>query len=573
MDQLTQEVVAGHLHSAFATQVSQLHEKQLVRRFWDKDPTIWPADHSGQTPIRSNLGWLDFPDSLEALFRELISEAGRAANDGLSDWVFLALGSSSFAARALLPLVSRPSHRRFFLLDSCHPSAISRLENAIDLAQTGFILANKAGDRLEDQALFLHFQHNLELFRYAEANRHFVAQTEANSYLDTIARSYPFRAAFLDPPHTLSSYCSLLHFGALLTGLSILTIDQALAAARSMRQLCSEDSSSNPAIQLAAFLATAALSHSRYLIFLSAHSLAPYSCRLANLVGSSFPEEGPGLLPICGVVPRITESFQKDACFVFLTLQGEADPELQEKMQAFRKSAIPFVHIHLPDLPALLPETFKFEIATALACANLGLNPFAGPKVRYARKAAMELLDRVSSTPEALSRTFRLQESGLQLFAEGRSRSEISTFNLTEAFRSFFRLSQPHSALVLLVFLDRTPEAECALFKIRELLTLHLGMPVFLSYGPRGFDQYPYLFSSSLSDSLSIVLTADYPIDLPVPGADYSFAQLHSALCLGEFESLNHSDRLVIRINLAGEQSEALDNLELAFGKAFSRSL
>ncbi len=102
---------------------------------------------------------------------------------------------------------------------------------------------------------------------------------------------------------------------------------------------------------------------------------------------------------------------------------------------------------------------------------------------------------------------------------------------------------------------------------------MQLGMPVFLSYGPHGFDQYPYLFSSSLSDSLSIVLTADYPIDLPVPGADYSFAQLHSALCLGEFESLNHSDRLVIRINLAGEQSEALVNLEQAFGKAFSRSL
>ena len=130
-------------------------------------------------------------------------------------------------------------------------------------------------------------------------------------------------------------------------------------------------------------------------------------------------------------------------------------------------------------------------------------------------KAAMELLDRVSSTPEALSCTFRLQESGVQLFTEGRTRAEISTFNLTEAFRSFFRLSQPLFYLVLLVFLDRTPEAEYALFKIREQLTVHLGMPVFLSYGPRGFDQYPYLFSSSMSDSLSIVLTADYPIDLP----------------------------------------------------------
>src|SRR5208283_4036731 len=164
----------------FARQVTQFSQKQLVRRFWDKDSSIWPADHSGRVPIRSNLSWLDFPDTLEPLFRSLSGEAERSLTDGLTDWVFLALGSSSLAARALLPSLRLPSHRRFFLLDSSHPSAVRRLENAVDLSHTGFILANKAGDRLEDQALFLHFQHSLELFRFADANRHFVAQTEAN---------------------------------------------------------------------------------------------------------------------------------------------------------------------------------------------------------------------------------------------------------------------------------------------------------------------------------------------------------------------------------------------------------
>jgi transaldolase / glucose-6-phosphate isomerase len=573
MDPATQEVVAGQLQFAFATQISDFREKQLVRRFWDKDPTIWPSEHTGQGSIHSNLSWLDFPDTLEPLFRAISNVAEASIPDGLSDWVFLALGSSSFAARSLLPLLSQPSHHRFFILDSCHPAAIRRLENTVDVSHTGFVLANKAGDRLEDQALFLHFQHKLQLIRFADANRHFIAQTEANSYLDMLSRSYPFRASFLDPPNTLSSYCSLLHFGALLTAFSILSIDQILSAARSMRQLCSVDPPLNPALQLAAFLVAAALSHSRYLVFLSSCSLAPYSCRLENLIGSCFPEEGPGLLPVCGNVPRLTQSFQKDACFIFLTLEGEPAPDLYEKIEVFRKSAIPFVHIHMPELSAVLQETFKFEIATALACANLGVNPFAWPDDRYARKTAMELLDSLASAPEALTRTPRIQESGVQLFAEGRTRSEISTFSLTEAFRSFFRLTQPHSALVLFVFLDRTPESESMLSKIRELLTRQLGVPVFLSYGPRGFDNYPYLFRSNLSDSLSIVLTGNYPLDIPVPGASYTFAQLHAALCLGEFESLNHSDRLVIRVNLTGEQAESLVNLELAVGKALSRSL
>ncbi len=46
MDHLVQEVVIGHLHTTFDTELLQLQEKQLVRRFWDKDPTIWPAEKS-----------------------------------------------------------------------------------------------------------------------------------------------------------------------------------------------------------------------------------------------------------------------------------------------------------------------------------------------------------------------------------------------------------------------------------------------------------------------------------------------------------------------------------------------
>jgi transaldolase/glucose-6-phosphate isomerase len=410
----------------------------------------------------------------------------------------------------------------------------------------------------------------LELAHPSDVSRHFAAQTEPNSFLSSLSRGYTFRASFLDPPQVLSSYCSLIHFGALLVALSKLDDQDALSSARAMRQLCSTDSSSNPALQLAVFLATAALAPCSYLVFLSSPSLAPYSSRLGHLVAGSLAHEGSKLIPITGQVPPLTDGFQKNAAFVFLTLHGEGVLELFEKMDGFRISGVPFVHIELPGAAELLPESFKWEIAAALACITLGLNPFDWPDVRYPRRIAMELLDKLSVDPGALARTPRLQESGIQLFAEARTRSEISTLNLVESFRSFFRLNEPQRFLALLVFLDRAPAVESALYEIRTQLTRQLGIPVVLSSGPRCFDQYAYLCLTGASEAMFIVLTADYPSDFSIPGALYTFSQLHSALCLGEFESIVHSDRLTIRINLTGDLAEALANLELAFAKALS---
>jgi hypothetical protein len=148
MDQHLQRVSAGRLQSAFDVELHHFQEEQLVQRFWAKDASLWPAKDSQRVVIQSNLVWLDFPDVLEPLFREISKAADSALKEGLSDWVFLALGSSSLAARALLPLLALPSHRRLFLVDSSHPSAIRRLQNSMDIPHTGFILANKGGEKL-----------------------------------------------------------------------------------------------------------------------------------------------------------------------------------------------------------------------------------------------------------------------------------------------------------------------------------------------------------------------------------------------------------------------------------------
>ncbi len=133
-------------------------------------------------------------------------------------------------------------------------------------------------------------------------------------------------------------YCSLLHFKALMTGLSVIEPQTALSSIRAMRELCKADSESNPALQLAAFLFSAAIASCRYLIFLTAPSLAAYSNRLSHLIGGSMVKQACGIIPVSGNVPRITKGIRDSAAVVFLTFAGDETRSLTKK---WRHSALP----------------------------------------------------------------------------------------------------------------------------------------------------------------------------------------------------------------------------------------
>ena len=104
-----------------------------------------------------------------------------------------------------------------------------------------------------------------------------------------------------------------------------------------------------------------------------------------------------------------------------------------------------------------------------------------------------------------------------------------------------------------------------------ELLTRQLGIPVLIQYGPPCYDQYAYLCRTGLPSVMYIVLSADYFVDTRIPGANYTFSQLHKALVLGEFESMGQTTRPVLRLNLTGEIRESMANLKHVFELALPK--
>ena len=570
----TQAILAGCLQSAFHQELEYFLDHRVLERLWAKDATLWPQEEFEQSHIRSNLGWLDVPGSLEPFLNAIKQEESSAMADGLDYRVLITFESANLGARALMAFVPLHDTHRMVVLDSTSPVAISQAEKEIDLERTLFIFVGKAGYRLEDHALFLYFREKLQAAGALRQLRQFVAETEPGSYLATIGREYNFRATFTDLPGILARFSSLKHLGAVLVSGFALEPEAIIAAAQAIHLACSPATipSQNPALQLSALLSSAALAKREYLALLATPTLVPYTHCLSQLIGGSMAREGPGLIPIAGDVPRNTCALEDKAVFAVLTHSGDADPELSDLMSRFRFSGVPFVHVQIAEPLDLLAETFSWEVATVLACARLGRDPFEALDDRLPRAFAMEILNNYSPTNDTLRRRPRVQEGNLQLFAEGKTRRELSALNLQESLGSFFRLLQPESFLGVMVFLPQTPAIVTAFQAIRKQLTEKLNVPVLMAHGPHALHHCSHLRGKGQPQGHFLMCTADPPVDISIPGASYTFGQLCRALALGEFEGLEQGHRFAIRINLTGEIAAALAKLKQVIGQALSRT-
>jgi transaldolase / glucose-6-phosphate isomerase len=177
------------------------------------------ASHRDHRDLTANLAWLDLPQHMGrymAHVGDLVAETQRA---GFQDVVFVAIGDSNLAMKAVSRASDQIRWRRVFLLDSTDPAAIRAIDQQLDFRSTLFVFASKSGKRIETHSLLLYFLDRLKAEGTTDPGRYFIAVTEENSYLSSHARSYGFLKTFLDPPGIKGRYSSLIHFGLLVSAL------------------------------------------------------------------------------------------------------------------------------------------------------------------------------------------------------------------------------------------------------------------------------------------------------------------------------------------------------------------
>jgi len=86
-----------------------------------------------------------------------------------------------------------------------------------------------------------------------------------------------------------------------------------------------------------------------------------------------------------------------------------------------------------------------------------------------------------------------------------------------------------------------------------------LQRPVVMVFGPHAPEHTGYFFRDSLPYGPCIV------------GAHYRFGQFYQALALSEYDTIEHQQHPVIRLHLARDFPEALDQLLHVFEQALHR--
>ena len=343
----------------------------MPRRIWAKDHTVWKPD---PTEISNRLGWLTVAEQMTEAAGDLIDFGRRIADEGFRDVVLMGMGGSSLAPEVIFATFgAAPGFPRLHVLDTTDPASIIALERSLDLDKTLFIAASKSGGTVETACQCAYFWDKVG------RGEQFIAITDAGSSLEALARQSGFRRVFLNQPDIGGRYSALSYFGLVPAAIVGAPVRDLLDQATEMACACASYApiADNPGMWLGAVMAEAALAGRDKLTLVLPPAISTFGTWVEQLVAESTGKEGKGILPVEGEPLGPPEVYGDDRLFVSIGEEIGLTPAATLKF----------------DGPARLgAEFFRWEFATAVAGAILGINPFDQPNVQEAKDATNRIL-------------------------------------------------------------------------------------------------------------------------------------------------------------------------------------
>ncbi len=558
------------LEAAHEAELAAWRERRGTERLFARDAALWTGGDEARW-----LGWLDAPEASLArldLWRELAAESGAG---GYDHFVLLGMGGSSLAAEVFREVFGRrPGHPEPVVLDSTDPDQIHAVERRVDPRRALVVVASKSGSTLEPSLLAARFLERWQEELGGLAGRHFLAVTDPGSKLEAEARARRFRRVIAGEPTVGGRFSALSPFGmvpAALQGLDVEAIlDGALAAAIDARRPAPAEGA---AVRLGLLLGAAARRGIDKLTLLAAPELAVFGTWLEQLVAESTGKLGRAILPIDGERPATrTDRYGADRLFVALRFAGALDDVAEAALAALAAERRPIVEIDLASRELLGAEMYRWEIATAVAGAVLGLHPFDQPDVESAKVEARRLTAAVEATGALPDETPLCSHGPFTFFADAELAARVGPgAGAPELLAAHLGRLADGDYFALLAFLEMCERHARPLERLRHRVRDAAGVATTLGFGPRFLHSTGQAHKGGPSSGLFLQVTADPRDDLPVPGQRLTFGQVLAAQARGDFEVLRARGRRALRVHLAGDPGAGLERLDAAVAEALSR--
>jgi hypothetical protein len=428
----------------------------------------------------------------------------------------------------------------------------------IELPKTLFLVSSKSGGTLETLSFFRYF-HGLvsKAVGETEAGSHFACITDPGSGLEKIAREHDFRDVFLNPSDIGGRYSALSMFGVVPAALIGVPLDKLLERALAMARACggAADPKQNPGLRLGAALAEAAKTGRNKLTLLASHELVSFGAWAEQLIAESTGKEGKGLVPIDQEPLGEKSVYGEDRIFAALAL-GNAKPAEEPG---------PGVALHLGEKLDLGAEFFRWEYATAVAGALIGIDPFDEPNVQESKDNTNRILSQLGKAPPPPKPT--LSEGGVECWAQ----PKLTAKDLPALLAAFFAQAPKDGYIALQAYLPPSDGLWEALEALRGLLRDRTHLATTLGYGPRFLHSTGQLHKGGPQVGTFLQLTGDPGRDIAIPGAPYGFAQLIAAQAEGDRTALWQRSPRLLRCDLGKDPLASLAVLRAAADKSLPR--
>jgi transaldolase / glucose-6-phosphate isomerase len=483
-----------------------LREMGAVNRLWHRDHTLW---QESPVEVADRLGWLDLPTSAALQVRDLEAVAAGAHEDGLTHALVLGMGGSS-----LFPLVLADVYDdsgtalELTVLDSVDPTAVTRVLGALPIERTLVIASSKSGTTAETRTL-------LEAFwDESHSGGHFVAVTDPGTSLAVLARERGFRAVLEAPEDVGGRFSALTAFGLMPATARGADVNAMIGAAQTMAEACrgTDPDDLNPAARLAATIVGAARAGRDKLTLVLPARFAAFGSWIEQLVAESTGKDGLGIIPVVGEPVGPADVYGADRLFISY---GDHDG-----LHVLAGEGHPVIWLDMNEPADLGAEVFRWEAATALVGALLGINPFDQPDVEAAKQAARRALDAGGGEVEP-------EPAGPLLDS-----------------------AKPGDYIALLAYADPESPVVEELEDLRIDLRDRTQLAVTLGIGPRYLHSTGQLHKGGPDTGVFLQVVVPDDVDLEIPGQDFTFGALKAAQAAGDLDTLKECGRRAARVEL-----------------------
>jgi len=456
--------------------------------------------------------------------------------------VAIVTGAASGLGAADARVLAREGAPKLHVLDTTSPFTVLRCIERLWPDGTVVVVSSKSGTTIEPLSLYAVFREWADGVLGDGAGQHFIAVTDPGSRLEQLARDEGFAAIFPGRANVGGRFSALSAFGTVPASLTGIDIGRLAAAAIAMEADCASPAASNPAAQLAAWMADGLAEGRDKLTFVASKQLAPFGLWVEQLVAESTGKDGVGVVPVLEAAPGDPRAWAEDR-MVFV-MRSTGDEELATVATRAPKGT-PVLTVDIADPYDIGAEFVRWEYAVALLGHLMGVNPFDQPNVAEAKEATSAILAGTLAVPEPTSRL-----GDIEITTNVRMETPSDNASLASALDALLDEAGPGDYLAVLAFLPEDREIVEPLTDAVASIAWGRRMACMLEMGPRYLHSTGQLHKAGPPKGRFLIVTARDEAEMAVPGAPYTLNALIRAQAAGDYVTLVGRGLRVVRVDL-----------------------